>query len=185
MAWTSVSLMSTSAWNGPSGSAIISPSKWQTQVLDNLCVLALHNHSGSAGEGATLTASAQAGMDVDRFFPFLPVASLGTWTIVREGASVANPYFGDFYMSTCGASNASIVYDVYTRQGTYRVGLTCLRSSSTANISIHLDNIFVGSAIVYAGGAGSNFDTSYFNVSLFQSACSLIISACGYSSSST
>ena len=53
MAYTSTSSISSSVWYGPGGSPIISPSQWQTQVVNNLAVLAVHDHSASAGEGAS------------------------------------------------------------------------------------------------------------------------------------
>lgn len=119
MAWTSVSLMSTSAWNGPGGSPIISPSRWQTQVIDNLCVLALHNHSGSAGEGGTsFSSSAFPAIDNDAFSGVFPTASTNWLLQLQAMPNGLYPLYG--YVST-STQNATISYTTYLRSGTYKL----------------------------------------------------------------
>ena len=112
--WTSTSPISGSVWDGPTGSPIISPSNWQRQVLDNLTVLANHNHSGSAGEGQSFAASFFPSLDNDYFSPFFPTASSNNWSYLVNQNSRAN----GLTTSACGAS---VAYDVHLRHGTYTI----------------------------------------------------------------
>lgn len=116
MAFTSTSPISGSVWDGPGTTCpIISPSNWQTQVLDNLTVLANHNHSGSAGEGIEIIAgSFFPTIDDDIFSGFFPVASTN-WDF--KGASIL-PYSG---MISSSIDGASISYDLYLRSGVYTI----------------------------------------------------------------
>lgn len=113
MAYTSTSPVSSSPWYGPQSSPIISPSRWQTQVLDNLCILALHNHSGSAGEGSaslstcSITSTGQQGY----LTPFFPNASTN-W-ILETGI---NTWPGYSRVST-SSNGASITYSLYLGTG--------------------------------------------------------------------
>lgn len=112
--WTTPSLFSTSAWDGPSGCPIISPSRWEALVLANSCVLAVHDHSGSAGEGVALTASLFPAIDNDQFSPFFPTAS-ANW--VRENNT-------SWLLRGCvstSTNNGTISYDIYLRSGTYQL----------------------------------------------------------------
>jgi len=112
--WTAPSLFSTSAWNGPGGSPIISPSRWDALVLANACVLAVHDHSGSAGEGIAFAASLFPAIDNDQFSPFFPTASTN-WS--RENRTTWL-LMGCVSTSTNGDA---ISYDVYLRDGTYQL----------------------------------------------------------------
>lgn len=113
--WTSTSPISGSKWDGPTGCPIISPSNWQEQVLDNLTVLANHNHSGSAGEGVGTLSGFAPAVDNDRFSAFFPTACNG-WVIENNSGSFSEwvPFYGVVATSTQGAW---IGYDVYLRPG--------------------------------------------------------------------
>lgn len=112
--FTSVSLMSTSAWNGPGGSPIISPSRWNALVASNLGVLANHDHSASAGEGASMVFSACyfPSLDVQYIAPWFPVENSG-WVLENR---VDWPGMGCISTSALGAC---LVYDIYIRPGTW------------------------------------------------------------------
>ncbi len=116
MAYTSTSPVSSSPWYGPGSSPIISPSRWQTQMLDNLCVLALHNHAASAGEGASSFSSSVifATGEIANIYPFFPSASTN-WSDRIDSAWMSN---GNVSTSTNGAS---ITYNVYWGVGVHTV----------------------------------------------------------------
>ena len=115
-AFTSVSLMSTSAWNGPGGSPIISPSRWNALVASNLAVYGNHNHAASAGEGASQIFAAInfPSLDVQYIAPWFPVENTG-W--IAENRTNW-PGMGCMSTSTLGAK---IVYDVYLRPGRWHI----------------------------------------------------------------
>lgn len=122
--FTSVSLVSTSPWYGPSSCPIISPSRWAQQVLDNLCVLALHNHSGSLGEGAS-TFSAIANIPTGQqevINPYWPTASTN-WFLQRN-----TNLYDEFEVGTC-TNGASITYSVYLGTGLHTIQLLYSRSA--------------------------------------------------------
>ena len=114
--FTSVSLMSTSAWNGPGGSPIISPSRWNALVASNLAVYGNHNHAASAGEGASqiFAASYFPSLDVQYIYPWFPVENTG-W--VMENRTYW-PGMGCMSTSTLGAR---IAYDIYLRAGRWHL----------------------------------------------------------------
>ena len=112
--WTAPSTISGSKWFGPGSSPIISPSNWDAQVLSNLCVLSVHDHSGSAGGGVTLAASLFPAIDNDQFSPFFPTASTN-WS--REN----NTNWLLMGIVSTSNNNATIAYDVYLRDGTYQL----------------------------------------------------------------
>lgn len=115
-AFTSVSLMSTSAWNGPGGSPIISPSRWNALVASNLAVYDNHNHAASAGEGASqiFSASHFPSLDVQYIYPWFPITNNG-WILET---STSFPGMGQISTSTLGAV---LEYDVYIRPGTWQI----------------------------------------------------------------
>lgn len=110
--FTSVSLMSTSTWNGPGGSPIISPSRWNALVASNIAVIANHNHAASAGEGASQIFSACYFpiQDVQYIYPWFPTTNNG-WVIERD---IRWP--GGGYMAT-SSIGAVLEYDVSIYQG--------------------------------------------------------------------
>ena len=123
--WTTTCAISGTVWDGPSGCPIISPSNWQTYVLDNLTVLSVHNHSGSAGEGLFVPpGSFFPAMDNDYFSAFFPTASLN-WVQETQGGAI-QVYNGVIATST---QNACVTYDVYLRTGTYTLDIHGLRST--------------------------------------------------------
>lgn len=137
--FTSTSPFSGSVWDGPTGSPIVSPSNWQTQVLDNLTVFENHNHSGSAGEGiAVIAGSFFPTIDNDYFSAMFPVASTG-WNL-RVASAVH--LFGGACATTYGAS---IAYDVYLRSGVYTIqGGFYLGGVTTGCIDVYIDDIIKG-----------------------------------------
>lgn len=114
-AFTSVSLMSTSAWNGPGGSPIVSPSRWNALVANNLAVIGNHNHTASAGEGASTIFSACyfPSLDVQYIYPWFPVTNTG-WVMENRADW---PGMGCISTSTLGAI---LEYDTYIRPGTWK-----------------------------------------------------------------
>lgn len=112
--WTTPSAISGTVWDGPSGCPIVSPSNWTNQVLSNLCVLSVHNHSGSAGEGIALAGSSFPAIDNDSFSPFFPTASTN-WSIENISGWVLAGV-----VSTSNL-NATISYPLYLRDGTYQL----------------------------------------------------------------
>ena len=150
MVFTTTSPISGSIWDGPSGSPILAASNWNTQVINNLAILAAHNHSGSAGEGQiistnTLIASPAPTRDSDYFSGFFPTASTD-WKLVLS----SNWFLGGF-ASTC-TQNATISYDVYLRPGQYRLGFLRGQSPSHGIITACID----GSAIFTSDGYNIN-----------------------------
>jgi len=133
VAFTTTSPFSSSTWNGPSGCAIISPSQWQAQVLDNINVLSEHNHSGSVGEGLSFSASVFPAIDNDIFSCFFPIQSLGAWargydtTFLYNGAIVPN-----------GALNTCIAFPVYLRSGMYSLSILCQTASDAGTATATL-----------------------------------------------
>jgi len=125
MAYTSTSSIGGSQWYGPDSCPIISPSRWQTQVLDNLCVLALHDHSGSAGEGSASLISTIVPPAGQRDFmsPFFPSASTN-WSL-----EIVNNWPGAGRVST-STNGASITYDVYLGTGIHTIWFQYGKGSS-------------------------------------------------------
>ena len=109
--YTSVSLMSTSAWDNAGGCPVVSPSVWNPVVASNLCVLSLHNHSGSAGEGVTtpISSSQFPTMDVQYIWPWFPTLNT-CWT-----PQVASYWPGLGCMAT-SSIGAVLEYDVYLKR---------------------------------------------------------------------
>ena len=109
--YTSVSLMSTSAWDNAGGCPVVSPSVWNPIVASNLCVLSLHNHSGSAGEGVTtpISSSQFPTMDVQYIWPWFPTLNT-CWT-----PQVASYWPGLGCMAT-SSIGAVLEYDVYLKR---------------------------------------------------------------------
>src|SRR3990167_5628815 len=114
MAYSSPSFISSSQWFGPSSCPIISSLSWQTQVLDNLCVLALHNHAASAGEGASNLSSCVISFTGQKEYisPFFPSGSTNWQPVFTQAATWG--ISGNVSTST---NNASISYDVYWGTG--------------------------------------------------------------------
>lgn len=114
MPFTATCRFSGTAWDGPSGCPIVSPSNWDTYVRNNTCILAIHNHSGSLGEGQVLPGSWFPAIDSDHFSAFFPVASTN-W---NRGGDANLMLVGALKTAT---QNAIASYDVYLRDGTYRL----------------------------------------------------------------
>lgn len=114
--YTSVSLMSTSAWDNAGACPVVSPSVWNPLVASNLCVIKLHDHAGSAGDGiATIISASQfPALDVQYFPPWFPTYNSG-WVL-----EVASTWPGNGRMST-STLGAVLEYDVYMRPGTWNV----------------------------------------------------------------
>lgn len=143
MAYTSPSPLPNAIWNGPNGSPIISPSQWQTQVVDNLAILAIHNHSGSAGEGAS-TLSANTGFgggQRETITPFFPSACT-SWVYA---SALTWPGGGHISTSTNGAS---ISYDVYWGTGVHTAYVFYGKGSSFGRFTACLSgaSVFSGTA---------------------------------------
>ena len=137
--WTATSPISGSKWDGPSGCPIVSPSNWQTQVLDNLTVLAGHDHSGSAGEGIAITvASLFPTVDSEVRSALFPSASSSGWAIELE---TGKNTFGFIRVSTCTVG-ASITYPIYVRDGTYELSIEG-GANSNARVTIYIDSDIV------------------------------------------
>jgi len=117
MAYTSPSSISSSTWVGPDGSPIISPSNWQAQVVSNLCVLALHDHSASAGEGASSLSSCLLGFGgmQEYISPFFPSGSTN-WSL-----DLGRTGWGGGGAVSTSTNGASISYDVYFNPGVHGV----------------------------------------------------------------
>lgn len=114
--FTSVSLMSTSAWDDGSGCPIVSPSRWNPLVASNLQVIAAHDHSASAGEGASIVFAASyfPVMDVQYIYPWFPVGN-ASWVIENK---TGWPGMGCMSTSNLGAY---IEYDLYMRSGSWEL----------------------------------------------------------------
>lgn len=114
-AFTSVSLMSTSAWNGPGGSPIISPSRWNALVASNLAVIGNHNHAASAGEGASQIFSACyfPTQDVQYIYPWFP-ATNDEWVIKTDAR-----WPGGGYIAT-SSIGATLTYNISIYQGQWK-----------------------------------------------------------------
>ena len=112
--YTSVSLMSTSAWDNANACPVVSPCRWNELVASNLCVIKLHDHAGSAGDGTAsiISASQFPAMDVQYIWPWFPTYNSG-WV-----AEVASTWPGNGRMST-STLGAVMEYDVYMRPGTW------------------------------------------------------------------
>ena len=155
MAYTNPCAISGGQWDGPSGCPIISPSRWQTDVLDNLCALALHNHSGSAGEGGiTFVASSFPAIDNDAFSPFFPTAS-ANWSLTNRTSNWL--LLG---VATTVTQGASISYDVYLRDGTYQLNFLSGCNSKAAIITCCISGASVGSVDLYDSVSSSNVSGS-------------------------
>ena len=153
MAFTSTCVISGTVWDGPSGCPIISPSNWQTYVLNNLCVLALHDHSGSAGEGIIFSASNFPAIDNDYFTAFFPTASTN-WNITVDTGNYLNGYV----LST-GSGNP-ISYDVYMRSGTYLLKILTITNASQGILTACLNKISIGTMDLYSGAQVANTTAS-------------------------
>ena len=138
--WTATSPISGSKWDGPSGCPIVSPSNWQAQVLDNLTVLAGHDHSGSAGEGASIiAASLFPTLDSQFVSALFPSACAGTWSI---GINTDKNSVGFNKVSTC-TIGACIAYPIYIRDGVYEVSLQNISVAGTASVSYYINSDLV------------------------------------------
>jgi len=114
--YTSVSLMSTSAWDNANACPVVSPCRWNELVASNLCVIKLHDHAGSAGDGTAsiISASQFPAMDVQYIWPWFPTYNSG-WV-----AEVASTWPGNGRMST-STLGAVMEYDVYMRPGQWEL----------------------------------------------------------------
>src|SRR3990167_6119987 len=175
MTWTATSPISGSKWDGPSGCPIISPSNWHVQVLDNLTVLASHDHSGSAGEGLFVPpASFFPAIDNDTFSAFFPTACTG-W--IKEtaptGSNAAWIYNGVVATSTL---DASIAYDIYTRTGTYTLDLY---GNLPAGLSRGVLTACINGSGIGTMGYGSNNSVCGFSINTNgEKTLTLIVSSC-------
>lgn len=154
MAYTAPCAISGAGWDGPSGCPIISPSRWQTMVLDNLCVLALHDHSGSAGEATTFATSLFPAIDNDYFSPFFPTGS-ANWSLNNRTSGwlllgVAN---------TC-TQGATISYDIYLRSGTYQLNFLSGCNASAAILTCCVNGSSAGTVDLYDSVSSSNVSGS-------------------------
>ena len=144
--FTTTSPFSGSVWDGTTGCPIISPSNWQRLVLDNLEVLANHDHSGSAGEGtAVLAASFFPTIDNDYFSAMFPTASSGTVTLQTSCAvgGTNNTFLRGGVVLAGDGSTAE--YDVYLRSGVYSVGAYVFGVGATGGVLVYLDSACIGS----------------------------------------
>lgn len=173
MAYTSPSYIGNAIWNNAAGSPVISPSRWQTQVLDNLCALAAHDHSGCPGAGASTLSSSLVTFGGMRevISPFFPSASNG-WNLDVPRANW--PGGGAMSASTVGAS---IAYDVYLSPGIHTVqffygkgsafGIItgCLSGASTISSTSSIDGWKSGTESAPSGiGAFSQLGEFRFRV---------------------
>ena len=140
-------------WDGPSGCPIVSPSNWQKYVLDNSCVLALHDHSGSIGEGQVLAGSYFPAIDSDHFSAFFPVAS-SNWDRNSDGNVMLA---GE--VSTA-IQSATIAYDVYLRSGTYRLRIISGCGTDMGILTACVNGSAIGTFDLYAAAAGNNRNAS-------------------------
>ena len=142
--FVSTSPISGSDWDGPTGCPIISPSNWQAQVLDNLTILANHNHSGSAGEGiAVVAASFFPTIDNDYFSAMFPVASTGAVVRSVGGLTTSVPAAGGVRLTGDGAT---VEYDIYTRTGEYNIGAYMWQDATDSLVGVV--NVFIDNACI-------------------------------------
>ncbi len=174
MAWQAPSSVSSSPWYGPGSSPIISPSRWTQQVLNNLCVLALHNHSGSTGEGASTLSTALQSFtgQADVISPFFPSASTN-WSLFT---STCWPGNGAISTSTNGAS---ITYDVYWGPGTHNVDFfygkgssfgiitACVTGNSPVGTNGSIDGYRTGAELPAIGGCALTNSLATFSFRVF------------------
>lgn len=135
MAYTSPSYIGNAIWYNTASMPVISPSRWQTQVLDNLCALAIHDHSGCPGAGASTLSSSLVtfGGMREMISPFFPSAS----TSFNLDIPRANwPGGGAVSAST---NSASIAYDVYFSPGVHSVKFFYGKGSAFGIITASLE----------------------------------------------
>lgn len=161
MAFTSGCWFAGNQWDGPTGCPIISPSNWTTYVLNNLCVLALHDHgavgtSASAGEGKVLAGSLFPALDYDHFSGIFPIASTN-WTRETRGTYLLN-----FAVAT-STQSATIDYDIYIRSGTYKLTFLAACGSAMGVITACVNGSSIGTVDRYKSGVEENIAT-YANV---------------------
>ena len=154
--YTSVSLMSTSAWDNANACPVVSPCRWNELVASNLCVIKLHDHAGSAGDGTAsiISASQFPAMDVQYIWPWFPTYNSG-WV-----AEVASTWPGNGRMST-STLGAVMEYDVYMRPGQWELVWIATLGSAMGAVSACIggshvtpfsEHVFGGVNFLTAGG---------------------------------
>lgn len=159
MAYTSTSSIGASVWYGPNSCPIISPSRWQTQILDNLCALSLHDHSGSLGEGASVLSSAVVPLSgqEEMITPFFPNGSTN-WVLETDinnnnGSTLVWPGYARMSTSTNGAS---ISYDVYLGVGVHTIWAMVGKGSSFGFLTACLSGTCAASSTCFNGYKSGN-----------------------------